>query len=30
MTARLLLARATQVVLRNGLGVLGIAAPDRM
>jgi len=30
MNARLLLARATQIVLRNGLGVLGIAAPDRM
>jgi arginyl-tRNA synthetase len=28
--ARLLLARATQVVLRNGLAILGISAPDRM
>ena len=28
--ARLLLARAAQVVLRNGLGLLGISAPDRM
>jgi arginyl-tRNA synthetase len=30
MTARLALARATQVVLHNGLGLLGIAAPERM
>jgi arginyl-tRNA synthetase len=30
MTARLLLARATQVVLSNGLEVLGIRAPERM
>ena len=28
--ARLLLARATQIVLRNGLSLLGITAPDRM
>jgi len=28
--ARLVLARAIQVVLRNGLAVLGIAAPERM
>ncbi len=28
--ARLLLTRASQVVLRNALGVLGITAPDRM
>jgi arginyl-tRNA synthetase len=28
--ARLLLARAARVVLANGLGVLGISAPDRM
>jgi arginyl-tRNA synthetase len=30
MSARLLLARASRIVLRNGLTVLGIAAPDRM
>jgi arginyl-tRNA synthetase len=30
MNARLVLARASQVVLRNGLAVLGITAPDRM
>ncbi|MFN2564310.1 MAG: arginine--tRNA ligase [Gemmatimonadaceae bacterium] len=30
MRARLVLARASQVVLRNGLAVLGITAPDRM
>ncbi|HJR63573.1 MAG TPA: arginine--tRNA ligase [Gemmatimonadaceae bacterium] len=30
MNARLLLARATQVVLRNGLTILGVSAPDRM
>jgi arginyl-tRNA synthetase len=30
MTARLALARAAQIVLRNGLTVLGISAPDRM
>ncbi|MEO7714398.1 MAG: arginine--tRNA ligase [Gemmatimonadaceae bacterium] len=28
--ARLLLARAAQIVLRNGLGLLGISVPDRM
>ena len=28
--ARLVLARATQIVLRNGLELLGIKAPDRM
>ncbi|HET9685237.1 MAG TPA: arginine--tRNA ligase [Gemmatimonadaceae bacterium] len=28
--ARLLLARASQIVLRNGLAMLGISAPDRM
>ena len=28
--ARLLLARAAQIVIRNGLTVLGITAPDRM
>ena len=30
MNARLLLARASMIVLRNGLGLLGIYAPDRM
>ena len=30
MRARLVLARASQLVLRNGLELLGIAAPDRM
>jgi arginyl-tRNA synthetase len=30
MRARLVLARASQLVLRNGLGLLGITAPDRM
>jgi arginyl-tRNA synthetase len=30
MRARLALARAAQIVLRNGLTVLGISAPDRM
>ena len=30
MTARLTLARAAQVVLRNGLTVLGLSAPERM
>jgi arginyl-tRNA synthetase len=30
MRARLVLARAAQLVLRNGLDLLGIAAPDRM
>jgi len=28
--ARLLLARAAQIVLRNGLTMLGISAPERM
>jgi arginyl-tRNA synthetase len=30
MNARLVLARATQIVLRNGLAILGITAPERM
>ncbi|HEX6535428.1 MAG TPA: arginine--tRNA ligase [Gemmatimonadaceae bacterium] len=30
MRARLLLARATRIVIRNGLAVLGITAPERM
>jgi len=30
MHARLVLARASQLVLRNGLELLGITAPDRM
>jgi arginyl-tRNA synthetase len=30
MAARLLLARAAQVVLRNGLAILGISSPERM
>ena len=30
MNARLLLARAAQVVLRNGLNLLGLTAPERM
>jgi arginyl-tRNA synthetase len=30
MAARLTLARATQIVLRNGLALLGISAPERM
>jgi len=30
MSARLLLARAAQIVLRNGLAILGITAPARM
>jgi len=30
MRARLVLARAAQIVLRNGLDVLGISAPERM
>ena len=30
MNARLVLARAVQIVLRNGLELLGIRAPDRM
>jgi arginyl-tRNA synthetase len=29
-SARLVLARATQIVLRNALGILGISAPERM
>ena len=29
-TARLVLARATQIVLRKALGILGISAPERM
>jgi arginyl-tRNA synthetase len=29
-TARLALTRATQIVLRNALGILGISAPERM
>ena len=29
-TARLVLARATQIVIRNGLTILGISAPERM
>ncbi|HMC53829.1 MAG TPA: DALR anticodon-binding domain-containing protein, partial [Gemmatimonadaceae bacterium] len=28
--ARLVLARASQIVLRNGLSLLGITAPERM
>ena len=28
--ARLALARSVQIVLRNGLTILGIVAPDRM
>jgi arginyl-tRNA synthetase len=28
--ARLALARAARIVLRNGLGLLGLTAPDRM
>jgi arginyl-tRNA synthetase len=28
--ARLVLALATQVVIRNGLGLLGVSAPDSM
>jgi arginyl-tRNA synthetase len=28
--ARLVLARATQIVIRNGLAILGISAPERM
>jgi arginyl-tRNA synthetase len=28
--ARLVLARGAQIVLRNGLTVLGLSAPDRM
>jgi arginyl-tRNA synthetase len=30
MTARLALARASQIVIRNALGILGITAPERM
>jgi arginyl-tRNA synthetase len=30
MRARLVLARAAQLVLRNGLSLLGISAPERM
>jgi arginyl-tRNA synthetase len=30
MNARLVLARAAQIVLRNGLTILGISAPERM
>jgi arginyl-tRNA synthetase len=30
MRARLLLARAAQIVVRNGLTLLGVTAPDRM
>jgi arginyl-tRNA synthetase len=30
MHARLFLAQASRIVLRNGLAVLGISAPDRM
>jgi len=30
MRARLVLARAAQIVIRNGLSLLGITAPDRM
>ena len=30
MKARLLLARAAQIVVRNGLTLLGVSAPDRM
>ncbi|HEX6574011.1 MAG TPA: arginine--tRNA ligase [Gemmatimonadaceae bacterium] len=30
MKARLALARATQIVIRNALGILGITAPERM
>jgi arginyl-tRNA synthetase len=30
MNARLVLARASQLVLRNGLAILGITAPERM
>jgi arginyl-tRNA synthetase len=28
--ARLALARAAQIVIRNGLGLLGVSAPDTM
>src|SRR5205085_6263415 len=30
MRARLVLARASQIVIRNGLAILGITAPERM
>ena len=30
MRARLVLARAAQLVLRNGLTLIGVAAPERM
>jgi arginyl-tRNA synthetase len=30
MSARLALARATQIVIRNTLHLLGISAPERM
>ena len=30
MRARLLLARASQIVIRNGLALLGVTSPDRM
>jgi arginyl-tRNA synthetase len=30
MRARLVLARATKLVLKNGLELLGITAPERM
>ena len=30
MRARLLLARASQIVLKNGLTLLGVSSPDRM
>lgn len=30
MSARLALARATQIVLRNALGLVGVSAPERM
>ncbi|MEP6621166.1 MAG: arginine--tRNA ligase [bacterium] len=30
MRARLFLARAAQIVMRNGLGLLGVSAPERM
>jgi arginyl-tRNA synthetase len=30
MRARLVLARAAQIVIRNGLAMLGITAPERM
>jgi arginyl-tRNA synthetase len=30
MRARLVLARASQLVIRNGLSLLGISAPERM